>query len=657
MLCHLVSRVPSHAYLVRRIAIVAVAGLGACAQDQSPADRISASIEGRNLGGRAGLALTLRDSSLLVSDTVTLYVDGAAPPRADRRQATYVFRSSDSTTVSIDASGIVTAKRVGRATLSARSVLSSGSIDVTVQAGVSQQPQPVPPAPPPPETALPPFVAPQLPLSTVNVAPPATPTRTVRVPAGDAPALQRALNSAAAGDEIVLADGAAYAGSFHLPNRADGGTVVLRSETVPVGARTRITPGTASRLATLVTNSVAPALMTDDGAHGWRVIAVAMRLADGTSDNYGVVTIGSGIETASAQFARDIVLDRIAVWGSPTGGTSRCVSMNGIRLAVVDSWLAECHSLGRDAQAIAGWTGTGPFLIENNHLEGSGQAIMFGGSDPRIANVTPADITIRRNHLFKPLSWFGRWTVKAAFELKHAERVLFEANVIENHWTDAQVGYAILLQAASQDNLAPWTVVRDITMRLNVIRNSRSGVNLLAQVAQPGTQLQPARRILVRDNSFETVGRDPLSGAPGRFVQLLQNLEDVTVIQNTFYGTGASNAVLFDGAPTVRLVLSNNVFGAATYGIIGSGAGEGAQTLAQFAPGGVVRGNVLPGNLERLYPVGNVFPATLGLASFIDAANGNYTLRPETGFSILSGARTGVDGSAVLNATAGVTVR
>ena len=339
--------------------------------------------------------------------------------------------------------------------------------------------------------------------------------------------------------------------------------------------------------------------------------------------------------------------------------TSRCVSLNGLTLAVIDSWLADCHAKGRDAQAVAAWTGTGPLLVENNHLEGSGQGVLLGGADPLISGVTPRDITIRRNHFFKPLDWGGgRWSVKAAFEVKDAERVLFEGNIVENHWADAQNGFAILLQAGSQDNKAPWSAVRDVTIQLNAIRNSRSGINILSRYITAGfAPIDPSRRILLRDNSFESVGTDPQTGQPGRFVQLLGDMEDVSLLQNTFYGTGASNAVIFDGAPTVRLALANNVFASATYGIIGTGAAEGSGTLAQFAPGSSVTGNVLTGAPKALYPAGNVFPTTLTLADLVSAGTGDYSLRTGLAFAILNGARVGVNGASVTTAVAGVNVR
>jgi hypothetical protein len=637
-----------------RLAAIALI-LNACSERSEPTAAVNASIRSRQ-----PFVLTIRDSSLVVGDTATILIDGSTPPISNGQQSSVVFRSSDSSIMSVDPSGIVRARSAGSATITARSALRSSTLALTSVIRGNQPPRDSTPViPPQGPGVLPPYNAPQLPARSVDIAPRAPATRTVRVPAGDGAALQRALNTAAAGDEIVLADGATYVGAFRLPNRVDrGGTVVLRSETVTVPARTRMRPVNASRLATLVTNSVFPALTTEEGAHGWRVVGLGIRLADGVADNYGIVTIGSGIETSVSQFPQDIILDRVSITGSTTGNTSRCLSLNGISLAIIDSWLSECHAQGRDAQAIAAWTGNGPLLIENNHLEGSGQAIMLGGADPRIANLTPSDITIRRNHLFKPLNWAGRWTVKAALEIKHAERVLLEGNVIENHWSDAQVGYAVLFQAISQDNTAPWSTVRDITFRLNAIRNSRSGVNILSRVSPPGAPLLPAsRRILFADNSFESVGRDPITGQAGRFIQLLGDIEDATLVQNTFFGVGASNAVLFDGAPLVRLVLASNVFAAATYGVIGSGAGEGNPSLQQFAPGSSFRGNVLTGLVERIYPLGNAFPVALSLSDFVDPANGNYALRPHTGLVLLGGDRTGVDGAAVVVATSGVTLR
>ncbi len=463
-------------------------------------------------------------------------------------------------------------------------------------------------------------------------------TRTIRVPAGAA-ALQAALGAAQAGDELVLDNAAEYVGNFVLP--AHSGVVVLRSAVVPTG---RVQP--TATLATIATGNSEAALRTAPGASGWRVVGVRLVLKSGAVDNYGVVKIGIGDESAAADLPSNVTLDRVVV-SAGDNQTSRCVALNGSALAVVDSWLADCHAKGRDAQAIGGWTGSGPYLISNNHLEGSGQAVMFGGSDPRIAGMTPSDITIRNNHLYKPLSWGGgRWTIKAAFELKHARRVLFEGNVIENHWTDAQAGFAVLFQAANQDGGAPWSHIADVTVRSNRIQNTTSGINILSRVVYNGTVVdQPMRRVLLTNNLFVDVGRDPISGAGGgRFAQVMHDHEDVQFSHNTFVGS-AGAAVLLDGAPSVRFILRDNLFGQSEYGIIGTGTGIGSAALTKYAPAAIVTGNAFAAQVASQYPAGNTFPATLTASDFTNATAGNYGWK---------GGTAGVDGAAVLLATAGV---
>jgi hypothetical protein len=60
--------------------------------------------------------------------------------------------------------------------------------------------------------------------------------------------------------------------------------------------------------------------------------------------------------------------------------------------------------------------------------------------------------------------------VKNLFELKNAERVLFESNILENSWGGfSQAGFAILLtpknQALHAGNVCPSCQVTDVTIR------------------------------------------------------------------------------------------------------------------------------------------------------------------------------------------------
>jgi hypothetical protein len=497
---------------------------------------------------------------------------------------------------------------------------------------------------------LPTFAMPVLPAATVNTQMPVVTGRTIRVPAGNAAALQSALETAVGGDEIVLPNGAEYIGSFRLPRRTSGGVVLIRSEVVSTPRGTRVTPAAASSFATITTPDVFPALVADTGTVGWRIVGLRFRIGATAQDNYGIVVLGRSGETSEAQLVKNIVLDRVLITAGDRS-TSRCLSMNGNVLAVIDSWLADCHAKGRDSQGILGWNGAGPMLIQNNHIEGAGQNIMFGGADPTIRDLTPSDITIRRNHLFKPLSWGGgKWTVKAAFELKHARRVLFEENVIENHWIDAQVGFAILLQAVSQYGTAPWSKVWDITIRNNVIRNSTSGINILSRMTYENVRpTDPTRRVLLQNNLFVDVGSDPITGASGgALTQLLGDHEDVTLVQNTLLrkatGTPAF-AVLFAGEANKRLTVVNNVFDASQYGLFGSGASEGLVALNTFTSGARVLGNAMVGRVESLYPAGNSFPNALVDSNFENKSADNFGLRSSLPFAFSSNARVGVNGA------------
>ena len=54
---------------------------------------------------------------------------------------------------------------------------------------------------------------------------------------------------------------------------------------------------------------------------------------------------------------------------------------------------------------MGGFNGPGPFWIENNYLEASGENFMLGGTDPTDPGLIPGGVTFRRNYVTKPVSW------------------------------------------------------------------------------------------------------------------------------------------------------------------------------------------------------------------------------------------------------------
>jgi len=211
-----------------------------------------------------------------------------------------------------------------------------------------------------------------------------------------------------------------------------------------------------------------------------------------------------------------------------------------------------------------GWNGPGPMLIENNRLEGSGENVMFGGADPRIPGVQPADITIRHNHIIKPLAWKGRWLAKNLVEFKSGVRVLMEGNVFENSWVDGQAGFAAVWWSTDQYGSAPWVMTCDITFRNNRIDNVAGGILLT-----DGDRANAAMtRVAIRDNLFVGVGAAGL-GAAGPLYQLDKPVSHIWIEHNT--GFSPLSSVYFVGAPLAGgipgLVVRDNILGDGSYNV------------------------------------------------------------------------------------------
>src|SRR5262249_32672877 len=135
------------------------------------------------------------------------------------------------------------------------------------------------------------------------------------------------------------------------------------------------------------------------GAHHYRFVGLEIRPSQGVF-LYNLIQLG-GSEVTLEQVPHDIVFDRCYVHGDPLRGARRGIAMNSAATAAVDSYFPDLKDPDTDAQAIAGWNGPGPFRIENDSLEAATENIMFGGADPTIRDLVPADIVLRRNHFKK----------------------------------------------------------------------------------------------------------------------------------------------------------------------------------------------------------------------------------------------------------------
>jgi hypothetical protein len=501
-------------------------------------------------------------------------------------------------------------------------------VDTVFLPAPPEQPTPVPeptPEPPPPDTTPTPPPSPptdtarydgaaELPRATVAV--PVSPTgRRIVIRATDN--LQAALDTARRGDVIALAPGATFVGSFKLRAKAgnvSNGWITLTTDaTIPAG---RVTPTAAATFAKLRTASTEPAVETLRGAEGWVLRGLDIGALASVAENYGLVVLDAqaGVSVL-ADIPTDVVLDRVYVHGHDALSVSRCVSLQSARTAIVDSYLSECHARDRDAQAIGGWGGTGPYRIENNYLEGSGEVIMFGGADPALNGVSPSDITIRGNSITRPLAWrtlATPWLVKNLMELKHAKRVLIERNTFSNHWPHKQDVHAFVFVSINQGGgWGAWSTVQDVVMRDNRIDNVSGGWNLSARY--DGTETLGAR-LTLRNNLVTRFGvftSDP------RALLVQGAFRGVTIEANTIVGTGAGNFFQFAGAePYPDFVFRRNIGGPARYLFHSQATGTGDFFANHAVPAAQYGGNCLV--TPDPVPLGNVRVASV-TAAMLDA--------------------------------------
>jgi len=568
---------------------------------------------------------------------------------------------------------------------------------------------------------------------------------TIHVAAGGN--LQQALNAAQPGDTILLAEGAEFVGNFVLPVKTGDAPIVVRTsapDSLLPGPGQRIRPSHAPLLARLRSANTAAVLRTAPGAHHWELRYLELA---GNQNGYGdIMQIGDGssAQNSLALVPHTITLSHLYVHGDPAVGQKRCISLNAAHVRIVDSHVSDCKAVGQDAQAIAGWNGPGPYVIENNYLEGAGENVLFGGSDPAIANLVADGIVFRRNHLSRPMSWrdpvigtplgltstaeaggslpsgthayrvvargpvgqgttgrstasaevvvtvnsgavrlrwqavpgateyrvYGRvagaqnvywrvtapefvdtglagtaeavptsvgtvWTVKNLFELKNARNVLVQENVFENHWKQAQPGYAIVITPRNSGGKCTWCVVERVVFEYNVVRNVAAGVNLLGYDV-PSTPSRQTNAVVFRQNLFHQMKRE--LGGNAWFMLIGDEPRDLTIEHNTIDSDGTTVTNTYGGTSTdPRLIygfkMSANAARHGSYGFGGSFYTYGLGILNGFYPDYIFTANYLAGGASSRYPAGTLLAGTFP-DQFVDAAGGDFTVRPD---SVLKG--------------------
>ena len=437
--------------------------------------------------------------------------------------------------------------------------------------------------------------------------------------------LQAALLNAQPGDTIVLARGAVYIGNFTLPNKGGAATIVVRTDgdnDLPADGQ-RISPSNATQLATIKSPNAMPAIQTAPGAHNWKLMLLEV-MANGGND---IMTLGDGssAQTQLAQVAHDLVIDRVYLHGDGINGQKRGIALNSASTTITGSYISEIKLNGQDSQAICGWNGPGPYIITNNYLEAAAENILFGGADPSIPNLVPADIVISGNLVTKPTEWRSQsWVTKNLLELKNARRVTIAGNTFEYNWQGGQSGWAILFTVRNQDGGCPWCQVDHVTFEQNVVQHVAGGFQLLGyDYLHPSQQ---TNAIVIRNNLFADVDTEHWGGS-GYLALMTGQPRDVTFDHNTVISDHGLGVLQLDGAPILQFTFTNNLAKTNEYGIIGTSHGPGNDSIGAFLPASMISMNVLAGANPGAYPGGNAFPSTAQFeAQFASYSGGDYRL-------------------------------
>jgi hypothetical protein len=464
----------------------------------------------------------------------------------------------------------------------------------------------------------------QLPTETVVTLVADTPAPGSDISVGSGGDLQAALDNAQCGDTIRLQAGATFTGTFRLPALScdDNHWIIVRTSAPDNALPTegqRLTPcyaGVASLpgrpqyscgkpknvLAKLVATSTMGPLILRTGANHYRLTGLELVRMSGTKSAVNLISVEHG------GTANHIVLDRSWLHGTTLDETRSGFHLSGTSyVGIVDSYFTDFHCIAitgacLEAHAVSGGTGDyqgGPYKIENNFLEASGQAILFGGGP---ATTTPSDITIRFNHFFKPWQWMKGnspfqggasgypFIVRHALELKNASRVLIENNLIENVWGGfGETGTAILLTPKNQhvlsgENVCPTCEVTDVTVRYTRIVHASGGFEITTAISGNGVDGAPAKagtRFSIHDVVMDDISRAYLGS--GRLFLVANSwpsnpLNMVTITHITGFPDPRDGVLaLGDHLPNPQMhgfVFTNNIVTTGRYPVLSTGGGR-----------------------------------------------------------------------------------
>jgi hypothetical protein len=464
--------------------------------------------------------------------------------------------------------------------------------------------------------------------------------------------LQSTIDAAQPGDSILLDAGATFTGPITLDAKVIHGPnklwITIATNNFPLSNGVRVSPSNAPSMAKILSPGFnAPAIQTEPGASNYCLRGLEILPVSSSAVVDTLVTLGDGssLQSSANKQPSNIKIDQCFIHGWDGQNIKRGVALNNTGSAdqngVLNSYISNFKSTGQDSQAIAGWNGTGPYLIQNNYLEAAGENVIFGGAYSYIQK-TPSNITIANNTFSKPLSWNPNhpsyagtaWSVKNLLELKNADTVTIQNNTFQNNWMQSQDGHSILITPRGAQSGGSWVTVSNVTFSHNTINHVKSVFNILGS-DDSSTSKQTSNITISNNLTGNDVGGTVWGDGGGQFMLLQPGLKGGTVNLQVLNNTilNAYTVLVVTGTHS-RFGWKNNIQPQGTYGMIVSApplpGGVGPTALAAAFPNGVITNNVIVGGSASLYPPGQAgFPSSwsgVGFKNYQSDDTGDYTL-------------------------------
>lgn len=251
--------------------------------------------------------------------------------------------------------------------------------------------------------------------------------------------------------------------------------------------------------------------------------------------------------------------------GANHGTANRRVGLNfnASRVVLRDSTIFNINYGGEtyanQSQAAGSYAGRGKTLIDNCVLWGGAtEAYSLGGAGQYSVltheSIVPRDITIRRCHIFKPISTFHIQGSANGGEIKLGRGFHLKDCIVENQIIDLQNGYGFVGWSVNQLGSEPYTQCCDVTLQNIWFKN----VSCIATTSNgyDGTTQIP----MTRFHMFNCVSTGQGIWAQWRTIQFDSALKDQYYHNCTLLGNG-SFAFVGNPTPATNLVVEDCLLG------------------------------------------------------------------------------------------------